>query len=89
MRTGGHGETDGCTRRSTVFDVFFEVESGLFWFASGKDQINNIGFNFIIDIDFINGLPGTQDLFWCDDGLYRRGRFGVCHSVENKAFFFT
>ena len=87
VSAGGEGEADGGAGGGAVFDVVLDGESGVLGLAGGEDEVDDVGFDFVVDVDFVDGLAGVENLLGGEDGLNGGGGFGVCHAVEDEAFF--
>jgi hypothetical protein len=74
---GGEGEVEGGAGRGAVADVVAEgvelVGGGV---AGGEDDGEDVVLDLVVDIDFVDDLPGAEDGGGIDDGAARNGRPG-------------
>ena len=63
MRFRGQVQIDRCTRRCAVGDQIGQVAKAVLgWFAGGENDVDNVVFDFVVDVDFPQHLSRLENL---------------------------
>ena len=87
VRFGSLGQTDAGTRRTSVSDHADKlVEPGFLRKTGGKNNIDDVFFNFLIHVYILHYFTGTNDIFGFQNS--RCLREGFLHILTNDQLFF-
>jgi len=73
--------------RSAELDQTLELDLVLGGVTRGANQIYNVIFHFVVDVDVVNELPRLENLVCVYNTARPRNVVGSRHEVEDRAFF--